>query len=111
VALPDGQRLLPVDLDQPSLVTRSATAEGATQGYFGRKRGHRGYKKSVAFLGGPVKEVLSQRLEAGNTHPQVAVPTILRTLATVRQAHGIAGDALLVRGDSQYCVAPFGPAW
>lgn len=100
--LPSGQRLLPVDLDQTYLVTRSRKAEGATRGHFGRKRGQRGYKKSLALLGGSVREVLWQRLEPGNTHAQAAVPAVVAALADLAAAHGLAAGDFLVRGDSQY---------
>lgn len=102
LALPGGQRLLPVDMDQTFLATRSTQATGAARGYFGRKRSAFGYKKSVALLGGDVKEVLWQRLEAGNVHGQEAAPTILAKLRALTEARGIAADEALLRGDSQY---------
>src|SRR5712692_5341552 len=102
LALPNGQRVLPVDLDQTYLVTRSTKAEGATRGYFGRKRGQLGYKKSVALLGGHVQEVLYQGLEAGNVHGQAAVPAIVTKLARLLVARGIHPEEVLVRGDSAY---------
>lgn len=100
--LPTGQRLLPVDLDQTYLTTRSTRAERATGGYFGRKRGHHGYKKSLALLGGGVREVLWQRLEAGDTHGTTAVLPMLEALAHLRAARGLHPGDILVRGDSQY---------
>ena len=100
-ALPSGQRLLPVDLDQTYLATRSTKAEGAARGHFGRKRGQRGYKKSLALLGGGVREVLWQRLGPGHTHAQEAVPGVVAALADLA-AHGLAPGDFLVRGDSQY---------
>ncbi len=102
VRLTGGQRVLPVDLDQTSITTRSRRAEGATEGYFGRKRGGFGYKKSLALLGGDVREVLFQRLEGGNVHGQDAVPMILAELAFLADAKGIRPQEILVRGDSQY---------
>lgn len=101
-ALPGGLRLLPVDVDQTYLVTRSAKAERAARGHFGRKRGQQGYKKSLALLGGGVQEVLWQRLEPGNTHAQEAVPPVLGALAALGQARGLAPEDFLLRGDSQY---------
>jgi len=102
LALPGGRRVVPVDLDQTYLVTRSTRAEGATRGHFGRKRGQVGYKKSLALLGGRVQEVLYQALEAGNVHGNAAVPAILTKLARLLAARGIPPGDVVVRGDSQY---------
>lgn len=100
--LADGERVLPIDLDQTYLVTRSKRATGTAAGYFGRKRGNVGYKKSVAFLGQEVKEVLWLRLEAGNVHAQDAVPTVLQKIAALGKAQGISLSQVVSRGDSQY---------
>ena len=100
--LADGQRMLPVDWDQTSLVTRSLRATGTAHGCFGHKRGKLGYKKTVALLGQDVKEVLWLRLEAGNTAAQEAAPLILEKMVAFGKAKGIAPGEMLVRGDSQY---------
>jgi hypothetical protein len=100
--LPSGRRLLPVDLDQTPLVTRSTRATGIAKGYMGRKRGQVGYKKSLALLGGGVKEVLWQRLEPGNTHGLEAIPIVLERLSDLGVALGLRAQDTLVRGDSQY---------
>lgn len=100
--LPGGRRVLPVDLDQTPLVTRSERATGTAKGYMGRKRGNVGYKKSVAVLGGDVREVLWQRLEPGDTHGKQAVPLVLQRLAALEQALGLRATDILWRGDSQY---------
>ena len=102
LALPDGRAVLPADLDQTPLVTRSKRATGVAAGYFGRKRGNVGYKKSVAILGGGVREVLWLRLEPGNAHGQEAVPEVLEQLAALGEAKGLRADDVLLRGDSQY---------
>lgn len=102
LALADGRAVLPVDLDQTPLVTRSKRATGVAAGFFGRKRGNVGYKKSVAILGGAIKEVLWLRLEPGNTHGQEAVPAVLEQLAALGEAKGLHADDVLLRGDSQY---------
>jgi Transposase DDE domain group 1 len=99
---PNGQRLLVVDLDQTSIVTRGTTATGATRGHFGRKRGQLGYKKSVAVLGGAVQEILWQRLGPGNEHGQDAVPAALAALQRLAAAKGIGPGEVLWRADSQY---------
>jgi hypothetical protein len=100
--LPHGHRVLTVDLDQTYLATRSTQAEQAARGYFGRKRTAFGYHKSVAYLGGEVKELLYTALEPGNTHAQEAVAPTLTRLAALAQARGFALSEVLVRGDSQY---------
>jgi hypothetical protein len=100
--LADGRRVLTVDLDQTPIVTRSKRATGTAKGYFGRKRGNVGYKKSVAFLGGGAREVLWLRLEPGNTHAQDAVPTVLAKVIALGKAQGVAPEEILGRGDSQY---------
>jgi hypothetical protein len=102
MSLADGRVVLPVDLDQTSLVTRSKRATGVAAGYFGRKRGNVGYKKSVALLRGAVREVLWLRLEPGNTHGQEAVPAVLEQLALLMKEKGLRADEILVRGDSLY---------
>jgi hypothetical protein len=104
--LANGRSVLPVDLDQTALVTRSTRATGSAAGYFGRKRGNVGYKKSVAILGGGVKEVLWLRLEPGNTHGQEAVPVVLQQLATLAESKGLGAGEVLLRGDSQYGSTP-----
>lgn len=95
-------RVLPIDLDQTPLVTRSKRATGIAKGHFGRKRGQVGYKKSLALLGGGVKEVLWLRLEPGNTHGQDAVPEVLTQVATLCQALSLRPDEILFRADAQY---------
>jgi hypothetical protein len=100
--LPHSQRVLTVDLDQTYLATRSTQAQRATRGYFGRKRTAFGYHKSVAYLGGGVREILYTALEPGHTHAQQAVPPTLARLAALAQARGFALAEVLVRGDSQY---------
>lgn len=102
LTLANGRAVLPVDLDQTPLVTRSQRATGTAPGYFGRKRGNVGYKKSVAILGAGVREVLWLRLEPGNTHGQEAVPAVLEHLRALGKAKGLAVESFLLRGDSQY---------
>lgn len=97
-----GRRVLALDLDQTPIATKSKRATGTAYGYMGRKRSQFGYQKSVAFLGGGVKEVLWQRLDAGNVHAQEAVPSVLEYLEVLRKAKGIGAREVLVRGDSQY---------
>lgn len=98
----EGLCVLPVDLDQTPLVTRSLRATGAAKGHFGRKRGAVGYKKSLALLGGGVKEILWLRLEPGNTHGQDALPEVLAQTAALLQALGLKPDEILLRADAQY---------
>ncbi len=100
--LPDGQRVLPADLDQTPLTTRGMRAQGAAKGHFGRKRGEVGYKKTVVLLGAGVNEVLWLQLDPGNVHGQEAVPEALAQLAGLLRVKGIAAREVLVRGDSQY---------
>lgn len=102
LVLPNGQRVLPLDLDQTPLATRSKRATGTARGYFGRKRSQFGYQKSVALLGGQVQEVLWLRLDPGNVHGEEAVPTVLAKIANLEKARGIEVGEVLVRGDSQY---------
>jgi hypothetical protein len=108
---PTGKRLLTIDLDQTPLVTRGTTATGATRGYFGRKRGQLGYKKSVALLGGSLREILWQRLGPGHEHGQDAVAPALAAMRDLAAAHGLVPHELLWRADSQYgstvCVRQF----
>jgi hypothetical protein len=96
------RRLLPVDLDQTPLATQSARATGAARGYMGRKRSQYGYQKSVALLGGAVREVLALRLDPGDTHAQEVVPSLLADLDALLRARGVAPGEALIRGDAQY---------
>lgn len=100
--LANGQRVLPVDLDQTPLATRSTKATGTAKGYFGRKRSQLGYKKTVALLGAGVQELLWLRLEAGNVHEQAAVASAIAKLTKLAEAQGIASGEIIWRGDSQY---------
>ncbi len=106
LSLADGRRVLPVDLDQTPIPTRSKRATGTAKGYFGRKRGNVGYKKSLALLGGGAKEVLWVRLEPGNTHAQHAVAPVLERVVALAKAQGLAPGEVLGRADSQYGNAP-----
>lgn len=100
--LPNGRRVVPLDLDQTPLVTRSTRATGTAQGHMGRKRGQVGYKKSVAFLGAGIQEVLWQQLDPANVHGQEALAPTLAALAALCRAKQVPPSAIVVRADSQY---------
>ena len=100
--LPGGRRLLVVDFDQRALVVRGKKYELAEKGFFGRKRGRRGYQLSLAYLGGAVGEVLDEHLDPGSTHAGARVETMLEATARFVQALGLRPDEVLIRADAQY---------
>ena len=62
--LPGGRRLLVVDIDQRGLVVSSRRYELAEAAFFGTKRRRRGYRLTLAYLGGDVGEVLDEHFDA-----------------------------------------------
>lgn len=59
-----------VDLDSTGLVVYGKTYQGASKGYFPRKRGVRGYRLSFAIASNtPFPEILSIHLDPGNVPP------------------------------------------
>jgi hypothetical protein len=95
------ERLLPVDIDQRAIVVRGKQFELATKGYFSHKRGRKGYQLSLAFIGGPVGEVLDEYLDSGNTSILQRVDDLLNTLEEYCRRTRIPKDCILIRGDAQ----------
>jgi hypothetical protein len=100
--LPGGRRVLVADLDQHGLVVRGTTFELADDGFFGRKRGRRGYQVSLLYLGGQVREVLDEFLDPGSTYAGARVDALLERLGQTCDALSIARSDVLVRADAQY---------
>jgi hypothetical protein len=100
--LPGGRRRLVVDIDQRGLVVRGKTFELAEDGFYGRKRGRKGYQLSLAFLGGALREVLDEYLDGGKTPAGFGIADLLARLAQACTALGIAPEDVLVRADAQY---------
>lgn len=105
IQLWNGQRLLVVDLDQMGLTVRGKHFELAEAGHFGRKRSRRGYKKSVAFLGGTVQEVLDQYLDPGSAHTKSRFADLIASVTRYITALGLRPQQVLIRGDAQYGTA------
>jgi hypothetical protein len=99
--LANGERMLVLDLDQRALVVSSQQFEFAAAGFFGRKRGPRGYQLSVAFLGGGVGEVLDEYFDPGNTPISNRVDDLLASLEWFCRRTGLGLSDILIRGDAQ----------
>lgn len=95
------ERLLPIDIDQRGLVVRGKQFELATKGYFSHKRGRKGYQLSLAFIGGPVGEVLDEYLDSGNTSILQRLDDLLNTIEEFCRRTRIPADCILIRGDAQ----------
>lgn len=99
--LANGQRLLPVDVDQRAVVVRGKQFELATKGYFGHKRGRRGYQLSLAFIGGPIGEVLDEYFDSGSTQIAQRLDELLSSAEEFCRRTHIAPNSVLIRGDAQ----------
>jgi Transposase DDE domain group 1 len=99
--LANGQQLLVVDLDQRALAVRGKQFELAKPGYFGRKRGRRGYQLSALFFGGPIGELVDEYLDPGDTPIGNRVKDLLESLRWLCGRLGLEADQVLVRGDAQ----------
>jgi hypothetical protein len=95
-------RALYVDLDQRGITVSGKNYEVAEAGYFTRKRSHRGYQLSMAFLGGPLGEVLDEYFDPGKTPAGARVDDMLGSLERMATAWGIPRDKIVLRGDAQY---------
>jgi DDE family transposase len=95
-------RVLFVDLDQRGIAVRGKHYELAEAGYFTRKRSHRGYQLSLAFLGGPVGEVLDEYFDPGATAAGTRVDALLESLERMRVAWRLKASQIVLRGDAQY---------
>ena len=94
-----------VDFDQRGVAVCGKAYELAEAGYFTRKRSHRGYQLSMAFLGGPLGEVLDEFLDPGNTPAHARVDQMLESLERMRKAWKLKAKQIVVRGDAQYGTA------
>ena len=99
--LANRERMLPVDIDQRALAVRGKKFELATRGYFGRKRGRRGYQLSLAFIGGQIGEVLDEYLDSGNTPVSDRIEELLESLEQFCRRTRIPRDCIVIRGDAQ----------
>jgi len=99
--LANRERLLPVDIDQRGIVVRGKQFELASKGYFSHKRGGKGYQLSLAFIGGPVGEVLDEYLDPGNTPIHQRLDDLLKSLEEFCRRSRIPADCILIRGDAQ----------
>ena len=100
--LPGGRRLLVVDIDQRGLAVLGKHYELAEGGFYGRKRGRRGYQLSLAFLGAEVREVLDEFLDPGTTPAVMRLRDLLERLGQFCHRLGVARDEVLIRADAQY---------
>lgn len=99
--LANRERLLPVDIDQRAIVVRGKQFELATKGYFSHKRGRKGYQLSLAFIGGPIGEVLDESLDSGNTPIVQRIDDLLSSAEEFCRRSSIPKDCILIRGDAQ----------
>jgi hypothetical protein len=101
LALENDEKLLVADLDQRGLAVNGKKFELAAPGYFGRKRGRRGYQLTVLFLGGAIREVIDEYLDPGDTPIGYRLPQLLESLQWLCQRFGLMPHQVLVRGDAQ----------
>jgi hypothetical protein len=99
--LANRERLLPVDIDQRGLVVRGKRFELATKGYFSHKRGRLGYQLSLAFIGGPIGEVLDESLDSGNRPIVQRIDELLSSAEEFCPRSRIRKDCILIGGDAQ----------
>lgn len=95
-------RLLVVDIDQRGVVVHGKQFELAERGFFGRKRGRRGYQLSLCYLGGAVGEVLDEFFDPGSTPAGRRVPEMLSAIARLCEALSIEPAQVLIRADAAY---------
>lgn len=96
-----GERFLMVDIDQRGIVVSGKAYEVAEPGFFGSKRGHRGYQLTLMWFGGQIGEVVDEYLDGGKTPMRDRLPDVLRTLSGVCQKLGIAPGQVVIRADAQ----------
>jgi len=101
LTLENGEKLLVADIDQRGLVVNGKQFELAAPGYFGRKRGRRGYQLTVLFLGGAIREVVDEYLDPGDTPMGYRLPHLLESLQWLSQHFGLTPHQVLLRGDAQ----------
>jgi DDE family transposase len=94
--------VLYIDLDQRGITVSGKHYELAEPGHFTRKRSHRGYQLSMAFVGGPIGEVIDEYFDPGRTPALGRIDELLASIERVRTAWGIAPDQVVIRGDAQY---------
>lgn len=99
--LANRERVLPVDIDQRALAVRGKHFELASRGYFGRKRGRRGYQLSLAFIDGQVGEVLDEYLDSGNTPVLDRIDELLGSLEQFCRRTRIPRDCILIGGGAR----------
>jgi hypothetical protein len=99
--LANGQQFLVADLDQRALAVRGKQFELAKPGYFGRKRGRRGYQLSALFLGGAISELVDEYLDPGDVPIGNRVNDLLTSLKWLCQRLKISPEQVIVRGDAQ----------
>jgi len=95
-------RVLFVDFDQRGILAGGDGYELASAGHFGAKRGRRGYKLSLAFIGGPIGEVLDEYLDPGKSSAGSRLGESLDTLERFCAAIKLPHDRVVVRGDALY---------
>lgn len=93
--------MLVVDIDQRAIAVRGTKFELAKGGYFGRKRGRRGYQLSVMFLGGKIGEVIDEYLDPGDISIERRLNDLLQSLKKFCHRLNIKPQQVLLRADAQ----------
>lgn len=99
--LANRRRCLMADLDQRGIVVSGKQFELAERGYFGRHRGHTGYRLSVLFLGGEIGEVIDEHLDSGNLYLRSRLEEMVNRLAEFCERQRIAPSQVILRGDAE----------
>jgi hypothetical protein len=97
-----GGRVLFVDIDQHGLVVSGKQYELAEDGFFGAKRGHRGYQLTLVYFGGLIGEVFDEYFDPGDTHAGARIDDLLDRLERFCRDLNLPKDRLLIRADAQY---------
>jgi hypothetical protein len=101
-----GHRFLVIDIDQRGVVVHGKLFELAERGWFGRKRGRRGYQLSLCYIGGAVGEVLDEFFDPGQTPAAHRMPEFLGAITRLCAALSIEPSQVLLRADAQYGTPP-----
>jgi hypothetical protein len=98
--LPNGEPMLIADIDQRALAVRGKQFVLAKSGYFGRKRGRRGYQLTALFLGGGICEIVNEYFDPGDTQIGYRIKELIESLDCLCKPINIQSSQVLIRGDA-----------
>lgn len=98
--MPNGEPMLVADIDQRALAVRGKQFVLAKSGYFGRKRGRRGYQLTALFLGGAIGEIVNEYFDPGDTQIGFRINDLIESLACLCKQIDIQSTQVFIRGDA-----------